>query len=232
MPVIMRQRGRCYVSRLDLWITTSAGLFPLNSQSRPGDTQTFWQTVGKKCGIIARLAKQSCIETPNCDAHSEPVKHSPAPKLVRMEDGMSERNAMVLELVADIVAAYVTKNSVPPSDLPALIASVHASVSKLGAAVEAPKEEVLVPAIPIRKSVTRDAIICLEDGQGFKSLKRHLNSKHGMTPEQYRTKWNLPADYPMVAPAYAENRSNLAKAIGLGRTADSARAKAKRASPA
>lgn len=80
--------------------------------------------------------------------------------------------------------------------------------------------------------MTRNAIICLEDGQGFKSLKRHLNSKHGMTPEQYRTKWNLPADYPMVAPGYAEARSNLAKAMGLGRSTISGRAKAKRASPA
>ena len=102
----------------------------------------------------------------------------------------------------------------------------------LGGAPAAPAAEPLIPAVSIRKSVTPDAIICLEDGKSFKSLKRHLSSKYDLTPEQYRTKWGLPADYPMVAPAYAEARSALAKSIGLGRKTRDAPAKAKRAAKA
>lgn len=145
---------------------------------------------------------------------------------------MSEVNGNLVELSADIVSAYVANNSVTPADLVVLLASVHASLVKLGSKPEAPAPAALVPAVSIRKSVTPDAIICLEDGKSFKSLKRHLNSKFGMTPAEYRTKWGLPADYPMVAPAYAEARSAMAKAIGLGRKAAAAPAKAKRTSPA
>ncbi len=119
-------------------------------------------------------------------------------------------------LTADIVGAYVSNNSVAAADLPALIQSVHAA---LGAAatgkVEAPVEE-LKPAVSVKKSVTPDYIICLEDGKKFKSLKRHLRTAYDMTPEDYRAKWGLPSDYPMVAPNYASARSALAKKMGLG----------------
>lgn len=117
--------------------------------------------------------------------------------------------------VADIVAAFVGNNTVPTAELPALIASVHASLSTLGA----PQSEAvleLVPAVPVRKSITPDYIICLEDGRKLKSLKRHLLAAFGLTPEAYREKWGLPKDYPMVAPNYAAARSEMAKRIGLG----------------
>ncbi len=119
----------------------------------------------------------------------------------------------LIELSANIVSAYVSKNSVPLAELPALIAAIHASLTRLGAPVEAaPKPE---PRVSIRKSITPDALISLEDGRPYKTLKRHL-SKLGLTPEQYRTKWGLPPDYPMVAASYAERRSELAKSLGLG----------------
>jgi predicted transcriptional regulator len=126
----------------------------------------------------------------------------------------------IVSLSADIVSAYVTHNSVPPSGLPALIESVHSALSELGVKA-APKTEVLVPAVPIRKSITPGFLICLDDGKKFKSLKRHLGSL-GMTPEQYLTKWNLPKDYPMVAPEYSAKRSALARSIGLGQIAKDA----------
>ena len=120
-----------------------------------------------------------------------------------------------VSLVVDIVSAYVTHNSVPPGGLPGLIESVHSSLTNLGAVEAVPQTEALVPAVPIRKSVTPAFLICLDDGKRFKSLRRHLRSL-GMTPDQYRTKWSLPKDYPMVAPDYAATRSALAKKIGLG----------------
>ena len=122
-----------------------------------------------------------------------------------------------IELTADIVSAYVSNNSVPTSDLPVLIAEVHAALGRVVGGVapvvptEAPK-----PAIPVKKSITADYLICLEDGKKFKSLKRHLRTQYNMSPEQYREKWGLPPDYPMVAPNYAEARSQLAKKMGLG----------------
>jgi predicted transcriptional regulator len=117
---------------------------------------------------------------------------------------------------ADIVSAFVQNNSVPASELPGLISSVHAAISNLGSAAgPVPATEPAKPAVSIKKSVTPDYIICLEDGKQFKSLKRHLKGL-GMSPEQYREKWNLPLDYPMVAPNYAATRSALAKSIGLG----------------
>jgi len=130
---------------------------------------------------------------------------------------MQENSEELLELTASIVAAYVTRNNVPRSDLAGLIASTHSALAELGGAPAAAAPEPRVPAVSIRRSVTPEAIICLEDGKSFKSLKRHLSSKYGLTPEQYRAKWGLPADYPMVAPAYAEARSALAKSMGLGR---------------
>lgn len=121
-----------------------------------------------------------------------------------------------IELAADIVSAYVSNNSVAASDLPSLINEVHAALTRVStgaveAVVEAPK-----PAVPLKKSVTSDYIICLEDGKKFKSLKRHLRTQYNMSPEEYREKWGLPADYPMVAPNYAAARSELAKKMGLG----------------
>ena len=126
--------------------------------------------------------------------------------------------AELTELTAEIVSAYVAKNNLPMSELPALLRNVHAALGGLGSPVrEEPKREALVPAVSIKKSITDDYIISLEDGQKFKSLKRHLMTTYGMTPQDYRTKWNLPKDYPMVAPGYASQRSALAKSLGLGR---------------
>ena len=125
-------------------------------------------------------------------------------------------------LAADIVEAYVTHNSVRSADLAALITSVHTALTNLGAVNTVPQPEPdLVPAVSVKKSITPDFLICLDDGKRFKSLKRHLASL-GMTPDQYRKKWGLPENYPMVAPAYAASRSALAKKFGLGRVSDDA----------
>ena len=118
-------------------------------------------------------------------------------------------------LSADIVAAYVSHNAVAPVGLPALIESVHSAITSLGVVEAIPKTEALIPAVPIRKSITPGFLICLDDGKKLKTLKRHLTNL-GMTPDQYRTKWNLPKEYPMTAPDYAATRSALAKSIGLG----------------
>ena len=122
----------------------------------------------------------------------------------------------VIEMTADIVAAYVGANSVSAADLPSLIQSVHRALSGVATGADvaeaAPKE----PAVPIKKSITPDYLVCLEDGRKFKSLKRHLRTKYNMSPEDYRAKWSLAKDYPMVAPNYAKARSELAKQMGLG----------------
>ena len=126
----------------------------------------------------------------------------------------ADTNEMLVTLTADIVAAHVSNNSVAISDLAVLINNVHAALSGLG---ETPVvEEELVPAVSIRPSVKPDYIVCLEDGKKLKMLRRHLMTHYGMTPDDYRAKWGLPADYPMVAPNYAEKRRVLAKQIGLG----------------
>jgi predicted transcriptional regulator len=120
-----------------------------------------------------------------------------------------------ITLTADIVAAHVSNNSVAVGDLPVLIQNVYSALSGLsGVTVPVEKKE---PAVPIRSSIKPDYIVCLEDGKKLKMLKRHLNTHYKLTPEQYRAKWGLPADYPMVAPNYAETRRKLAVAIGLGR---------------
>lgn len=129
---------------------------------------------------------------------------------------MSGNNKEMLTLSAMVVAAYVQHNSLPLTDLSDLIASTHTALTGLGKEPEPPPAEKAAPAVPIRKSITPDWIICLEDGKKFKSLRRHLRAAYNMTPEQYRAKWGLPADYPMVAPNYAEARSALAKNMGLG----------------
>jgi predicted transcriptional regulator len=122
-----------------------------------------------------------------------------------------------IELAAEIVSAYVANNTVPAGDLPNLIHEVHAALTRVGGgiAVEA-KSEPARPAVSVKKSIGADYIICLEDGKKFKSLKRHLRTSYNLSPEQYREKWGLPSDYPMVAPNYAEARSRLAKEMGLG----------------
>ena len=125
-----------------------------------------------------------------------------------------------ITLTSQIVSAYVSKNSLPASDLPALIASVHQALKSLGqpqASADAPAE--LKPAVPVKKSVTPDYIVCLEDGKRCKMLKRHLMASFGLTPDEYRAKWSLPSDYPMVAPNYARARSDLAVKLGLGKRA-------------
>lgn len=130
----------------------------------------------------------------------------------------TDNSAEIIELTADIVSAYVSNNSLPPDGLPDLIASVNKSLVGLGTPA-APEVEPLVPAVNPKKSVTPDFIICLEDGKKFKSLKRHISARYDLTPDAYRAKWDLPADYPMVAPNYAAKRSMLAKSTGLGRRA-------------
>jgi predicted transcriptional regulator len=129
--------------------------------------------------------------------------------------GMSESNNHV-ELTAEIVSAYVSNNSVPAGELPALLNDVHAAIVRVASGVVAAVPEAAKPAIAPKKSITNDYIVCLEDGRKFKSLKRHLRTQYNLSPEQYREKWGLPSDYPMVAPAYAKARSALAKQMGLG----------------
>ncbi len=126
-------------------------------------------------------------------------------------------NDDLISLVARIVSAYVTRNSLPVADLPALITATHAALGKLDAPA-APEPVRLQPPVPIKKTVAYDYIISLEDGRKYKALKRHLNGR-GLTAEEYRRKWGLPPDYPMVCEAYARTRSELAKSIGLGQSA-------------
>jgi predicted transcriptional regulator len=127
-----------------------------------------------------------------------------------------DEKSEIIEMTADIVSAYVGNNSVSAADLPSLIQSIHRALSGVNGAPEpvevAPKE----PAVPVRRSIQADFLICLEDGRKFKSLKRHLRTKYNLSPEEYRAKWKLPKDYPMVAPSYAKARSDLAKQMGLG----------------
>jgi predicted transcriptional regulator len=121
-----------------------------------------------------------------------------------------------IDLTANIVSAYVSNNPTPAADIPALIAQVHAALLRVSTGRTEPQLEPARPAVPVKKSVTAEYLICLEDGKRFKSLKRHLRSRYNMTPEQYRDKWGLPPEYPMVAPNYAVARSQLARKMGLG----------------
>ncbi|MBB4615374.1 MucR family transcriptional regulator [Novosphingobium taihuense] len=133
-----------------------------------------------------------------------------------MSDDFTATRETLIALTSDIVAAHVSNNSVAVGDLPTLISNVYGALAGLDQPVEV--EEVRPePAVSVRASIKHDYIVCLEDGKKLKMLKRHLMTHYNMTPEQYRARWNLPADYPMVAPAYAETRRNLAKKIGLGR---------------
>jgi predicted transcriptional regulator len=119
-------------------------------------------------------------------------------------------------LTAEIVSAYVSNNTVASADIPALINQIHSALLRVSSGEAQSTSEPLKPAVPVKRSINPDFIVCLEDGKKFKSLKRHLRTQYGMTPEQYREKWSLPADYPMVAPNYAAARSQLAKQMGLG----------------
>ena len=124
---------------------------------------------------------------------------------------------MLIELTAEVVAAYVSNNPVPAGELPNLIADIHAALGRVGTAAEPAPVDKQKPAVNPKKSIHDDYLICLEDGKKFKSLKRHLMTHYGMTPEEYREKWGLDPSYPMVAPNYAAARSQLAKKMGLGR---------------
>jgi predicted transcriptional regulator len=139
----------------------------------------------------------------------------------------SASEAGLTRLTADVVAAYVSNNAVPAGQLADLIRSVHSSLSGLTVVPAEAKAEPLKPAIAVRKSINPDYLVCLEDGKKLKMLKRHLRSTYNMTPDAYRAKWNLPADYPMVAPNYAQQRSEFAKQIGLGRKSGRSRRRAK-----
>lgn len=122
----------------------------------------------------------------------------------------------IIEITASVVGAYVSGNAIAAADVPALIRSVHAALAGVGGEAEAPGAVDREPAVPVRRSITPDYLVCLEDGRKFKSLKRHLRTKYDLSPEQYRARWNLAKDYPMVAPNYAQARSDLAKQMGLG----------------
>lgn len=132
-----------------------------------------------------------------------------APNTVAEED--------LLRMTTEVVAAYVRNNTLPTAQLADVISGVYHSLKTLEGRTAQPKQEPLKPAVPIRKSITADYLICLEDGKKLKMLKRHLRSTYNLSPDEYRQKWGLPADYPMVAPNYAEQRSAFAKKIGLGR---------------
>jgi predicted transcriptional regulator len=125
-------------------------------------------------------------------------------------------NSNFIELTAGIVSAYVSNNPVAAAEMPALINQVHSALMRVSSGSKDVSGEPLKPAVAVKKSITPDYIICLEDGKKFKSLKRHLRTQYNVTPEQYREKWGLPPDYPMVAPNYAAARSRLAKDMGLG----------------
>lgn len=123
----------------------------------------------------------------------------------------------ILRMAVDVVAAYVSKNPLPAGQIPEVLQTVYASLTQLDPQAPDVKPEAPRPAVPVKKSVTPDYIVCLEDGKKLKMLKRHLRTTYNMTPDEYRAKWSLPADYPMVAPNYAAQRSDFAKKIGLGR---------------
>ncbi|MCP5369014.1 MAG: MucR family transcriptional regulator [Hyphomicrobiales bacterium] len=126
----------------------------------------------------------------------------------------------LLRMAVDIVAAYVSQNNVTSAQIPDVISTVFGALETLSSDDTATRKESAKPAVPVRRSVTDDYIVCLEDGKKLKMLKRHLRTNYGMSPEEYRLKWNLPPDYPMVSPNYAKQRSEFAKKIGLGRKAD------------
>lgn len=146
---------------------------------------------------------------------------------MEITENNAETDDLLAELTAQVVSAYVGNNTIPAEDLPGLITSVHAALNKTVGSAPSDEQEKPKPAVNPKKSVQNDYIICLEDGQKFKSLKRHLMSHYGLTPQDYRERWDLPSDYPMVAPSYAERRSKLAREMGLGRKRKNAKGTAK-----
>lgn len=142
---------------------------------------------------------------------------------------MSEEKSATIEMAADIVAAYVSNNSVSQGDLASLIQTIYKAILEISTGTPAEAAPIQAPAVSVRRSITPDHLICLEDGLKFKSLKRHLRTKYNMTPEEYRAKWGLPKDYSMVAPNYAAARSAMAKASGLGQGGRQAAKPARRA---
>lgn len=136
----------------------------------------------------------------------------------KKEDLDAETHAMLIQMTSEVVAAYVSNNPVQANDLPNVITRVHSTMMDLSSVEQDEPVKGTSPAVSVRKSITPDYLICLEDGKRFKSLKRHLRSKYNLSPEEYREKWSLPADYPMVAPNYAKQRSELAKKMGLGQS--------------
>src|SRR3712207_66531 len=150
-------------------------------------------------------------EHPSRRRNRRPALHLP------LRNNVVAEKSEFVEMTADIVSAYVSNSSVSVAELPALIQQVHKALSDVASGADAQEAAPpATPAVPVKKSITPDYLVCLEDGRKFKSLKRHLRTKYNMTPEQYREKWALPADYPMVAPNYAKARSELAKEMGLG----------------
>ena len=148
-----------------------------------------------------------------------------------MDVSETEMHETLITHATDIVVSYVANNTVSPEEVPTLIENVYAKLATLGDSVVA-EEERPEPAVSIRSSVKKDHLVCLEDGKKMKMLKRHLMTDHGMTPDEYRARWNLPSDYPMVAPDYAEKRRDLAKKIGLGRKPGQRRGRRKKAATA
>lgn len=147
-----------------------------------------------------------------------PDEDQPLGKLnMKPNEENAPTHTLLMELTADVVAAYVGNNSVPRDDLPELIRNIHSALDKVDTSGKPVIEERPKPAVNPKRSVKPDHIVCLEDGKRFKSLKRHLTSTHGITPEEYRDRWGLASNYPMVAPDYAAERSKLAKKLGLGR---------------
>jgi predicted transcriptional regulator len=138
--------------------------------------------------------------------------------MASITDASTHKTQDILKLASEIVAAYVSNNPVPISELPGMIKSVHSMLGGLASGGNSESPTVQKPAVPIKKSITPEYVVCLEDGKKLKMLKRYLRSNYKLSPEQYRAKWGLPPDYPMVAPNYAAQRSEFAKKIGLGRT--------------
>ena len=141
--------------------------------------------------------------------------------MAQNSEGAGIRADEVLRLTADIVAAYVSNNPIPVAEVPAMIKSIHATLGGLVGTAQGEAITSQKPVVPVKRSVTADYIVCLKDGNKLKMLKRYLRSNYNMTPEEYRAKWGLPADYPMVAPNYAAQRSEFAKKIGLGKASSS-----------
>jgi len=182
----------------------------------------------KKAYVKPSLSRIDSLKEPSSKTGIPPSANSVLRKSPAMKPNAADETLIMLRqtdldplvsISADVVSAYISNNPLPAPDLPHFIHQIYNSLKTIsaGAPVAVPAE--LNPAVPVKKSVTPNFIICLEDGRHFKSLKRHLAVHYGLTPDQYRTKWNLPANYPMVAPDYSANRSRLAKAMGLGRKA-------------